>query len=285
MRRGRRGLLATGLAGLVAACSPVSVLNGLAPRRRVASDIAYGREARQRLDVYVPPSGGRGAPVLMFIYGGSWSDGSKSLYPFVAGPLAEAGFVTIVPDYRLYPDVRYPAFLEDCAAALAWTRANAARFGGDPERLFLLGHSAGAYNAMMLCVDPQWLAPHGLRADRILRAAVGIAGPYDFLPLGSDMLRGVFSPAAADLPATQPARIVRAPTPPILLLHGLADRTVLPRNSEQMAKALREAGQSVQARYYPELGHKGIIAAMARGLNFMAPTSADTLAFLREHGA
>ncbi|HEX3982525.1 MAG TPA: alpha/beta hydrolase [Acidisoma sp.] len=274
----RRILPATtlSLAGLaVAACSPLGMLNGLAPRRLTARDIPYGRDERQRLDIYAPEGLKRPAPVIVFLYGGGWDSGLKAMYRFVGGTMAAHGFVTVIPDYRLYPTVRYPTFLEDCAAAFAWSAANARAWGGG-ETLFLMGHSAGAYNAAMLALDRRYLVCAGSRAQPA--GTVGIAGPYDFLPLESVELRAIFGFPTS--PATQPINHVDGHNAPMLLLAGESDTTVLPRNTTRLAARIRAAGGPVSDHLYPNIDHREIIGAIGQPFSFLAPTLPDTLAFL-----
>jgi acetyl esterase/lipase len=182
-----------------------------------------------------------------------------------------------VPDYRLVPQVRYPAFLQDNAAAVRWVLANAARYGGDPARVVLVGHSAGAYNAAMLALDPRWL---GLER-RAVRGWAGLAGPYDFLPLDGPVTNATFG-QAGDLPSTQPINFASRDDPATLLLHGSGDRTVLPRNSEQLGAALAAAGVKTRVKLYPELGHVGIITAVARPFRGRAPVVDDVTTFAHE---
>ncbi|HEX8191987.1 MAG TPA: alpha/beta hydrolase, partial [Allosphingosinicella sp.] len=237
---------------------------------------AFGPEPRQRLDVYRPRRAGEDLPVILFLYGGNWQSGTRSGYEFAGRALAAQGFVVAVPDYRLVPEVRFPAFLEDNAAALRWVRRNARRFGADADRIVLVGHSAGAYNAAMLALDPTWLGD-----DRqAVRGFVGIAGPYDFLPLDSPITRAAFG-SAPDPRATQPVNFGSADDPPALLLHGTADRTVYPRNSERLAERLRSAGVEAQVELYPGTGHVGIVTALARPFRGKAPVLRDTAAFAR----
>lgn len=274
----RRALAAAGAASLLSGCSADAILNTLAPQRLVADGIAYGPEPRQRLDVYAP-TGARGAPVLVFLYGGGWTDGERALYRFLGGTFAARGFVTVVPDYRLYPAVRYPAFLQDCALAVAWTLANAPAHGGAAGPVWLMGHSAGAYNAAMLALDPEWLGACGSQPRRDLRGCVGLAGPYDFLPLHSPTLEALFAPAG-DLARTQPIAYVDGANPPMLLLAGTADRTVLPQNTERLAARIEAAGGPVQHRLYSGIGHVELVASIAGPLRGLAPTLRDCLAFM-----
>ena len=269
------------LGTLAAACSPLRTFDAIVPKdggvRVVAKNAAFGADPRQRLDLYAPRGvAAEPLPVIVFLYGGSWNSGAKAGYAFVGRALAARGFVVAIPDYRLVPAVRYPAFLEDNAAVVRWVRANAARYGGDPARIVLAGHSAGAYNAAMLALDPRWLG-----ADRrFVRGLIGLAGPYDFLPLDGPVVRATFG-AADDLPATQPVAHVAADAPPALLATGDADRTVRPRNSDVLAARLAAAAVAVERRRYPGIGHVGLVTAIARPLRGRAPVLDDMAEFAR----
>ena len=265
-----------------AACSPLKTFNAVIPKDAggalVARDQAFAPGERGRLDLY-RPSGARGEarlPVIVFLYGGSWSSGVKEGYGFVGRALAAQGFLVAVPDYRLVPEVRFPGFVEDGAAAVKWVRANAARFGGDPDRLVLAGHSAGAYNAAMLALDPQWLG-----ADRAaVKGFAGLAGPYDFLPLSGPITTAAFG-QAPDPKATQPISFAGAGDPPALLLVASEDRLVFPRNSIRLAAKLRESGVPAEVKTYSGLGHIGILTAIARPLRGKAPVLRDLGEFAR----
>lgn len=256
---GRR--LAVAGAGLLAACSPAGLLNATVPEGglTVERDLAYGPGSRCRMDVYRPAAGAAssGLPLIVFHYGGAWRSGSKSLYPFVAAPLARRGAVVAVPDYRLYPEVVFPGFLDDCAAAVAFAAANAGAWGADPRRLVLLGHSAGAYNAAMLLLDPRRLEAAGAPRPA---GGVLLAGPYDFLPITDPDIVPIFPDPG---PQTQPVTYADGRNPPLLLLAGDEDRTVRPRNTTALAARVRAAGGPVEARLLPGLGHIGIILAFA----------------------
>lgn len=278
---GRRALAGLPLL-LAGGCSPVGMLNALAPDCFLARSIPYGDGPRHSLDVYAPPNDAAlraPCPVVLFLYGGSWDSGEKARYRFVGAALSAVGFVVVIPDYRVYPEVTYPAFLEDCAAALAWTRRNAARFGGSTEPPFMMGHSAGAYNAAMLALDPRWLGRVGLSPRRDLRGMVGLAGPYDFLPLGTEELRRIFAPGQP-LGTTQPIAHVDGRNPPMLLLAGDRDRIVRPSNTVRLAARIREAGGPVEHRIYPGIGHNEIIGAFAAPLRFLAPSLRDSASFM-----
>jgi acetyl esterase/lipase len=271
---------------LSAACSPLTAFNTLAPRDpalRPGRDIAFGPLPRQRLDVYAPRVARQPAPVLVFFYGGAWNSGRRQDYAFVGQALAARGFVTVIPDYRLYPQVRYPAFLDDGAGAVRWARDHAAAFGGDPARIVLAGHSAGAYNAVMLALDVAFLRRAGVDPSNI-RAAAGLSGPYDFLPLKAQSTRDAFG-AAEDLPATQPINHVSAASPPVFLAHGERDTLVYPRNSTTLGAALTRAGSPVEVKLYPGLGHADTVLALSRPFRGKAPELADMTAFLLAHSA
>lgn len=262
----------------VAACSPLRAFNAVVPHDggvSVARGIAYGSDPRQRLDVYVPTGQvSTPRPVIVFFYGGSWNSGVREGYGFAGRALAAAGFVVVVPDYRLVPAVRFPAFLEDGAAAVRWVRANVAAFGGDGGRLVLAGHSAGAYNAAMLALDPRWLG-----GDReALRGLIGLAGPYDFLPFDQPAAVAAFGqwPKPTE---TQPVNFVEAGDPPALLLTGADDTIVRPRNSDALAAKLRAAGVPVERKSYAGMGHVGILTAIARPFRGRAPVLRDMIAF------
>jgi len=276
----RRALLA--LLALLPGCSPASLLNSTVPasgyRRR--TDIAYGDDPRHKLDLYIPDAPDPERRVLVFFYGGSWSSGSKEDFLFVGQALAAAGFLVVIPDYRLSPNPRFPGFVEDGARAMRWVQDTIASHGGDATRLFMAGHSAGAHIALMLAANTPWLRAAGFDRSR-LRGVIGIAGPYDFLPIRSPKIRDVF--AGSDPASTQPLNFVARGLPPALLLHGDDDTTVLPRNSQALGAAWQAAGNQAAVTIYPGVSHVGIIAAFSDLLRNRAPTLADTVSFLRGH--
>jgi acetyl esterase/lipase len=263
-----------------AACSPLRAFNILVPHdggASVAQGMAYGPDPRQRLDIYAPRgANGERRPIIIFFYGGSWNSGVREGYGFVGRALAAAGFVVAIPDYRLVPMVHFPAFLEDGAAAVRWVRAHAGDYGGDTERLVLAGHSAGAYNAAMLALDPQWLG----RDREAVRGFIGLAGPYDFFPFDGPVTVAAFGqwPRAAE---TQPVNFAGAGDPPALLATGDEDMTVRPRNSDSLAERLRSAGVPAERKDYAGIGHVGIVTALARPFRGRAPVLRDMVAFAR----
>lgn len=281
---GRRTLLRLGLLsslGALAGCSSLGMLNAASasPWIRQSRDIAYGPGERHRLDVYAPAASGGGRPVVVFFYGGGWDSGSRRDYRWTGLALARQGFVTVVADYRLYPEVVWPAFLEDGAAAVRWARDHAAAFGGDPGRLALMGHSAGAYNAVDLAVDGRWLGAAGVDPRREVRAVVGLSGPYDFLPVRTDELRAIFGPEASR-PDTQPINHVDGRAAPMLLLTGDRDQVVDPGNSDRLAARVRAAGGVAEVIHYPKLDHPMTAGTLAPPLQWMAPVMRDAAGFI-----
>jgi acetyl esterase/lipase len=262
---------------LLAGCSPLAIANRMISRDgyHVVADQPYGADARQKLDWYIPdhPNGN----VLLFFYGGGWGSGDKAMYPAFGQAFASKGILTAIADYRLYPQVHYPAFVEDGARAFNYVHTHAAQYGGDPRKLFISGHSAGAYNAMMLAADPHYLKAAGADLSEIC-GVIGIAGPYDFLPLTDKDYIGTFE--GPNRPETQPINHIDGKRPPMLLAYGTADTTVLPRNSIRMADKLRSFGTDVTLKAYPHTGHIGIILSIAPGLRWTTPLRQDMLDFI-----
>lgn len=273
MSLARRGLLSS-LGALLGGCSPARLLNTTVPREGYTreANIAYGPLPRQKLDLYLPETPREDGKAVIFFYGGSWDSGSKDDYLFVAQALASRGITTIIPDYRLYPEVRFPTFLEDAAEATGWAGE---RVGF--SKLFIMGHSAGAHIALMLAAHTPFLAQAG--DDRMkIAGTIGLSGPYDFLPLTSAKLIDIFG--GANRPEIQAITFAKAPLPPALLIHGLADTTVYPRNSENLAAAWRRAGAPVELKLYPDVGHIDIVAAFSDLLHKRAMTREDVVAYI-----
>jgi acetyl esterase/lipase len=265
----------------LAACSPLTTLNALSPggASERTPDLAYGDGPRRKLDVYRPRDVSAGMPVVVFFYGGNWVDGERGDYAFVGRALASRGIVTVIADYRLYPEVSYPDFLKDVAQAVAWTRQHAMQYGGDPQRLFVMGHSAGAYNAAMIALDPRWLAEQGM-APSALRGWIGMAGPYDFLPIENPTTRPVFHFPDTP-PASQPVYHVTAAAPPTLLIAARHDSLVDPaRNTGHLAAALRAQQVPVKELYYHRVSHVTLVASLAAPMRWLAPTLDDVAAFV-----
>ncbi|MFZ6846136.1 alpha/beta hydrolase [Undibacterium sp. RuTC16W] len=275
------------LFGVIAACSPVRTINALTPGSAYVktADLAYGADLRQKLDIYAPahvPSGSS-VPVVVFFYGGTWNSGQRADYLFVAEALTSRGILCVLADYRLYPQVRYPTFIQDGALAIAYVNKEIQRYGGDPSRLFVMGHSAGAYNAAMLALDPRWLAEVGMQPS-IFRGLIGLAGPYDFIPITNVDARPVFF--YPDTPReSQPVHHVSASAPPSLLIAPLEDTLVNPvRNTTGLANKLRAAGVPVQEFHFAHTNHVSLIGSMAWPLRALAPTLDTVTQFVLSDG-
>lgn len=267
-------------ASLAVACSPLGVMNALSPRdrsaRKVASDIAYGDHPRQKMDLFAPNEAGPW-PLLVFFYGGGWDSGSRSLYGWAAQALAAQGFLVALPDYRIVPDVVFPTFIEDAAAATAHAARIARDHGGDASRLAVSGHSAGAHLALMITLDARYLERAG--APGIIKAAAGLSGPYEFLPFDVAASINAFGQAPDPL-QTQPITFARGDAPPIWLGHGLRDVTVHAEDSELLAAAISQAGGQVELKLYPDLDHAGVLASLSPVFRRRAPVLADVTGFL-----
>lgn len=283
----RRGLFVPVLGALAAACSPLGLLNGLGPRdggaRRVARGLRYGPDDRQTMDVFAPTAPVEGPrPVLVFFYGGGWDSGSREVYGWAAQALAAKGFVVFVPDYRIVPEVHFPAFIQDAAAATAEAGKLAAQYGGDSARLGVIGHSAGAHLAMMIALDRRYMA--GVEAPGLIRAAAGLAGPYDFLPFDVPASINAFG-RVPDPTLTQPVSFVRADAPPLWLGHGTDDDVVHAEDTTILCDRMRAVGGRCEAKLYPGLNHADLIATFSPLFRKKAPVLADVSAFLhRELG-
>lgn len=244
----------------------------------MASNVAFGNHHRHQLDVYGPRRMDEPAPVLLFIYGGGWDSGSKTDYDFIGHAFAAAGFVCVIADYRIVPDAHFPDFVEDGAAALRWVLDNIADFWGDASQIFLVGHSAGAYNAVMLGLDGARFGVPDL-AGRV-RGVVGLSGPYDFYPFDVAASVAAFS-QATEPTLTQPINLVKRDAPPMFLGHGSRDQICLPRNTVALAKGLRQAEVKVIERYYAGLGHPEMLLSLFPLLRWRAPVFQEVLAFMR----
>ncbi len=287
MMRNLMNLLALVLivGGLAYHFAALKIFNALVPKdagtTRVAQSVAYGPDPRQRLDVYAP-AGARGPlPILFFVNGGSWNDGARGDYEFAGRAFAAGGYLTLAMDYRLMPENPFPSFVQDIAIAMAWAQNHGAEFGGDPRRMFAVGHSAGAYNIALAVLDKHYLEVAGVD-PAALRGIATLAGPFDFLPLDTRVTIDTFG-KVADPAATQPINFANADAPPFLLLTGADDKTVFPRNSRALAKRLMEAGATVKLKEYSGVGHTGIMLALAKPLRKAAtPVYEDILEFFAQ---
>jgi acetyl esterase/lipase len=274
--------LATTAALLVVACGGLAFTAANVPayfgafERR--ADVAYAPGPRHRLDVYVPAKA-RARPIIVFWYGGGWENGRKSNYRFVGAALAKAGYVAVLPDYRLYPEVRFPEFVDDGARALAWAVNHASEIGGDPRRIYVGGHSAGAHIAAMLAYDTARLERVGLARDAI-RGCIGLSGPYVLTPNDAtlnDIFRAPFT-----LADWQPVQRVQAGAPPALLLHGEADTVVDVAHAQRMAEKLQSLGIPVTLRTYASRGHRDTVAAFASAAPNKLPVLEEIRRFVGE---
>ena len=264
-------------------CSRFDLLNATVPPFGYArtNGVAYGPLPEHKLDVYRPscPEPGRG--VVVFLYGGDWQNGRRGDYAFAGQALASRGFVAVLPDYRKYPAVTFPAFVDDAALAVRWAHDHAADYGGDPRRLFLMGHSAGAHIAALLTLDAYYLAAVGLDRSAV-RGTAGLSGPYDFVPPVDD--RGAFNMARSDIhpdPAIEPAHFARGDAPPMLLQQGEQDDVVNPNNATKLAAALRAVGGRVTVIRYPDRGHAGVVLSLAWAFRWLDPVLDDAARFFR----
>ncbi|MGI9258121.1 MAG: alpha/beta hydrolase [Gammaproteobacteria bacterium] len=262
------------------ACSPLTLLNVIIgdDGYSLRSAVSYGTESRQVLDVYAPSPQAERPPIVIFFYGGSWQDGNRAEYRFVADALTSRGYITVVPDYRVYPEHRFPVFIEDGAQAVSWVMDHAEEIGGDPERVYLMGHSAGAHIAAMLTLDERYLSNVGVPSVN-LAGTIALAGPYAFYPSRTANVAPVFA-HLADEDLARPITFVDGSEPPFLLLHGAEDTTVFTSNTAELSAAVRNAGGQVTQKLYPDIGHFKILLALADPLPDYAPVLIDAANFI-----
>ena len=266
-----------GVAAALAACNTLSLFNTFTPKEggihRLARDVAFGNDPRQRYDVYAPESANGRLPLLVFFYGGNWASGSKDDYVWMGHALASMGYVVVLPDYRLVPDHPYPDFVQDGATAIKHAIAHARDYGGDESRLGLMGHSAGGYIAAMQPLDPQYLG------ELPVKAVIGLAGPYDFYPFDVDASRNAFGhwPRPAE---TQPVNHVRKRDTHFLLMHSRADKVVMTKNAVNLDKALRAKGTPSTLKLYETLSHQDMAAAFSIPFRGKGTVFADAKSFL-----
>jgi acetyl esterase/lipase len=249
----------------------------------VVRDRMYGPNPSHLLDIYTSAhASNQLREVIVFFYGGRWKEGTKNDYRFVGATLVGRGYIVVIPDYRKYPDVRFPTFVEDGAKALAWVHDHIAEWQGDPQRIHVVGHSAGAHIGALLAADAHYLADAG--KDRsIIRDFVGLAGPYSFIPSDPD-LQDLFGPPT-NYPNMQVTTFIDGGQPPMLLLHGEADTRVKPYNLEKLRQRITEQGGCVRAITYPDVGHSGILAALSWLNPSSAPVVEDIVRFLHSCGS
>jgi acetyl esterase/lipase len=287
-RMGPRRIGAALAALALASCTPAGLLNGVSrisgdgATRLAVRGAAYGPLARHRLDIWVPAKRSAAPlPVVVFFYGGGWVAGDRGDYGFAGRAFAARGFVTVIADYRLVPEVRFPAFVQDGALAVRWVRDHVASYGGDPKRLSLSGHSAGAYQAAMLALDPHYLRDAGVD-PKIVRAAALLATPADFYPFTEQRGRDALGQWPRPL-ETQPINFASRAAPPMLLMHGTADTVVRPYNSERLSAKLQRFGAPVELRLYPGKSHVDLVKSLSPTFRGTTPALADSVAFLGAH--
>jgi acetyl esterase/lipase len=269
----------------LAGCTELQLLNATVSHFGYVrtTDIAYGPDPRQKLDVYVPNKVAPHAKVVIFFYGGSWREGSKTDYRFVAKALTSRGFIVVLPDYRVYPQVVFPAFVEDGASAVRWVRDNISTYGGDTNHIYLMGHSAGSHIAALLTLDAHYLKALGLDRSAI-RATTTLSGPYDFIPNPWDRpVFGMGTNQTAIDPNIEPITFVDGKEPPMLLVQGLRDKIVSPSNAVNLAARIRQAGGEVDCITYPKRGHASVVVALASPYQWLAPVLEDVTDYFDGH--
>jgi len=247
------------------------------------TDIPYGPIPRQKLDVYVPRHATTNTRVVIFLYGGEWQAGEKANYRFAGQALGSKGFIAVLPDYRIYPEGRFPMFVQDAALAVRWVHDNIASFGGDPTHIYLMGHSAGAHIAALVTLDARYLKEVGLDRN-VIRATAGLSGPYDFMPYAED--RMIFNMEPGDArpdPRIEPINFADGHAAPFLALQGMKDATVTPDNAFDLVAKIRAAGGEADVIVYPNLAHISVVVALAAEFRWLAPVLRDSTEFFRKH--
>lgn len=259
-----------------------AVMGGGKGAALAAQGVRFGSHG-QTLDVWRAETAANAdrRPVLIFWHGGGWVKGARQDYAFAGRALARQGFVVVIPDYRKVPDVRFPAFVQDGAEAVVWVRDNIARFGGDPQRIAFSGHSAGAHTAVLLALDPRWLKAADVDPG-IVKAVVGLSGPYDFYPFTTRRSIDAMS-QYPDPKLTQPIEQARADAPPMLLITSTKDETVRPRNAINLSKRLKALGAPAELINYRGLDHEEVVMALSVPFRSRGPVLADSVAFLERH--
>ncbi|MCK4743611.1 MAG: alpha/beta hydrolase [Sulfuriflexus sp.] len=260
-------------------CSPLGILNATVSSDGYTSVLnqAYGKKTRQSLDVHIPNNVSDNADVVIFYYGGRWQYGSKEQYKFVADAFTSKGIIVVLPDYRLYPDVDWRDFIKDGAGAYQWVFENIGKYHGNPKRIFVMGHSAGAHISAMVSLDESLL-------DKKIRRPcgfMGLAGPYDFLPIrDADVIR-VFS-SAGDLKNTQPITFINKNDPAMLLMHGRDDVSVKVGNTTRVEKRVKQIGGTVNTKLYDDVDHIDLLISLSSTFRHISPVLDDSVAFMKK---
>ncbi len=266
-------------------CTALQLLNFTVSHRGYVckKNIPYGRDPRQQLDVYLPQKRLPKSKVVIFFYGGSWCGGNKTDYRFVAQALTSRGLIVVLPDYRVYPQVMFPAFVQDGASAVRWVCDNISTYGGDSNSIYLMGHSAGAQIAALLALDAHYLKAVGLDRN-VIRAIATLSGPYDFTPNTWD--KSVFGMETNDTainPQIEPITFVDGREPPMMLVQGLRDKIVAPSNAESLAARIRRFGGEVDYIKYPQCGHASVVVALVWPYQWIAPVLDDVTGFFKRY--
>ena len=274
------------MAFLSSACSPVKVLNSLVPETgyELVSAIEYGTNARQKLDIYLPKNpqiSDTLKKVVIFYYGGNWDSGERADYKFAAEALVSQGYIVVIPDYRVYPEVLFPGFMADPVSAAKWVKTNIQKYHGDANKIFLAGHSAGAHIAVMMAINAEYLAVVSLKPNDFA-GVIGLAGPYDFLPLKSARLKIIFG-ADSEQWKSQPINFVNGKNPPLLLAVGMKDGTVWPRNSINLAKKIKEKNGQVEVVEFANYSHVDMVAKLAKPLRGNGELLKPIVEFINKH--
>lgn len=266
---------------LVACAKTGSVIANLPVKwsgNEIVRNIAYGGNSSQRLDIYIPEEAKarQPLPVIVFFYGGRWTSGEKGMYAFVGDRFANKNYVTVIADYQKYPDVEFPVFVEDAARAVAWTYKNIARYAGDPNKIYIAGHSSGAHIAALITADERYLNAEG-QSTAIIKAFAGLAGPYDFIPQEQD-LKDLFGPPE-NYPQMQVTHFIDGNEPPMLLLWGADDTIVVKRNIDLLEKGIKQKGGVVNTNIYADMGHIDIVSSFTWFANKEPPVAEDITTF------
>mgnify|MGYP001179298479 CR=1 FL=1 len=251
-------------------CQPTRVLNAVTPSGTytLERDVAYGDNPRQRFDIYHPTDKQHSA-VVVFVYGGAWEEGNKEDFEFIGQAFTRLGYTTLIPDYRVFPEVEFPDFIDDVAVAMTTFSSHQNR----TVEFILVGHSAGAHSAAMLATDRRYL---GELQEQII-ALIGLSGPYD-LPLEHERVGEKFT--RVDGNEANPIELASAAHPPTLLLHGQADTVAKPAHSERYAERLQKLDVAVETHFYPRIRHVDMVASLASPLRFWSSAYTDIEAYL-----
>jgi len=245
---------------------------------QVERDIAYGRHSRHFLDIYRPIERVKNAPIVIFLYGGGWDSGERQMYGFVGAALAASGFIAVIPDYRLYPEVVYPGYMKDAALAYDWVVRNLAMRADGRSRIFVMGHSAGAHMGALLAYNHVYLQSQNPSLG-LPDGFIGLSGPYAFDPTTHELSKHIFVEAKSAA-HVQPVHQVAKGAPPALMFHGKKDPTVLWPNALQMRDALIAVGTPAEAIEYENLDHIGPLLVLAKPMRWRAPVFEQVKGFI-----